>query len=198
VDRSLVAPGRDGRPGAKIPYGRAQRVRRVASVRHDPARDGRQKGQKIKALWGLAGLSGGERKAQSPTTCVGNGMGLGAKTALASAKSFIAAPPFTAPAALWCARMTVPSMKTMPNSGQLAAFAASNRRSQTPSLDQRRKVWAALHHGPNSAGMARHLAPFCMRQTMASKVWRRLESSRPVCGRTLSIKGSSALHWASV
>src|ERR671929_101531 len=40
VDRSLVAPGRDGRPGAKIPYGRAQRVRRVASVRHDPARDG--------------------------------------------------------------------------------------------------------------------------------------------------------------
>ena len=94
--------------------------------------------------------------------------------------------------------MTVPSMKTMPNSSQFAAFAASKRRSQTPSLDQRRKVWAAIHHGPNSTGMARHLAPFCMRQTMASKVWRKLDSSRPVCGRTASITGSNAVHWASV
>jgi hypothetical protein len=35
------------------------------------------------------------------------------------------------------------SMKTMPSAGQPATLAASKRRSQTPSLDQRMKVWAA-------------------------------------------------------
>jgi hypothetical protein len=149
-------------------------------------------------LWRLAGLPGREGKTQSLAPRVGNGMGLGAEAALAPAKRFMAVPPFTAPAALWCARMTVPSMKTMPSSGQFVALATSTRRSQTPSLDQRRKVCAAIHHGPSSAGMARHLAPFCMRQRMASTVRRRLDSSRPVCGRTASIKGSIALHWASV
>ena len=101
VHGSLVAPGRDGRPGAQLPHGRAQRVRRVAPIRHDPARDRWQKGQEIEALWGLAGLSGRESKTQSPATCVRNGMGLGAEAALASAKGFIAVPPFSAPAALW-------------------------------------------------------------------------------------------------
>jgi hypothetical protein len=149
-------------------------------------------------LWRLAGLPGGESEAQSPTSRVRNGMGLGAEAALASAKRLAGVPPFTAPAAFWCARTMVPSMKTRPSSGQLAVLARSKRRSQTPSLDQRRKVWAAIHHGPSSAGMARHLAPFCMRQTMASKVRRRLESSRPVWGRTSSIKGSIAFHWTSV
>jgi hypothetical protein len=90
------------------------------------------------------------------------------------------------------------SMKTMPSAGRPAALAASKKRSQTPSLDQRMKVWAAIHQGPNSEGMARHLAPFCMRQTIASTVRRRFVSSRPVWGRTASIKGSIALHWTSV
>jgi hypothetical protein len=147
-------------------------------------------------LWRLAGLPGGEGEAQSPTPRVRKRVGLGSEAALASAKRFAVVPPFTAPAAFWCALMMVPSMKTRPSSGQLAVLARSKRRSQTPSLDQRRKVWAAIHHGPSSAGMARHLAPFCMRQTMASKVRRRLESSRPVWGRTASIKGSIAVHWA--
>jgi hypothetical protein len=173
-------------------------VRRVAPIGHDPAGDGGQKREEIEALWRLAGLPGGEGEAQGPTSRVRKGMGLGAEAALASPKRLAGVPPFTAPAAFWCARMMVPSMKTRPSSGQLAALARSKRRSQTPSLDQRRKVWAAIHHGPSSAGVARHLAPFCMRQTMASKVRRRLESSRPVWGRTASIKGSIALHWASV
>ena len=41
---------------------------------------------------------------------------------------------------------------------------------------------------------ARLLAPFCMRQTIASKIRRRSESSRPVCGRAASIEGSIAFH----
>ena len=157
-------------------------------------------------MWRLARLPGRERKAQRATPRIGNGMGLGAEAALAAAERFVVrarwlgwvVPLFAAPAAFWCARMMVPSMKTMPSAGQPATFAASKRRSQTPSLDQRMKVWAAIHQGPNSAGMARHLAPFCMRQTIASTVRRRFVSSRPVWGRTASIKGSIALHWTSV
>src|SRR5215217_388025 len=198
VDGSLSAPGRDGRSGAQLPDRRSQRVRRVATIGYDPAGDGGQKLEEIEALWRLAGLPGGEGEAQGPTSRVRNGMGLGAEAALASAKRLAGVPPFTAPAAFWCARMMVPSMKTRPSSGQLAVLARSKRRSQTPSLDQRRTVWAAIHHGPSSAGMARHLAPFCRRQTRASKVRRRLESSRPVWGRTASIKGSIAFHWTSV
>jgi hypothetical protein len=181
-------------------------VRRVAAIRDHPAWNGRQKGQKVEALWRLACLPGRESKAQSAATCVGKGVGLGAEAALAAAERFVVcarwlscvAPLFAAPAALWCARMMVLSMKTMPSAGQPAALAASKKRSQTPSLDQRMKVWAAIHQGPNSTGMARHLAPFCMRQTIASNVRRRFVSSRPVWGRTASIKGSIALHWTSV
>ena len=57
-------------------------------------------------------------------------MGLGAEAALAAAERFIVrarwlscvVPLFAAPAALWCARMMVLSMKTMPSAGQPAAF----------------------------------------------------------------------------
>src|SRR5215212_2850329 len=154
VDGSLIAPCRDGRSGAQFPYRRAQRVRRVAAICHNPAWDGGQKVEQIEALWRLAGLPGGEGEAQGPTLRVRKCVGLGAETALASAQRLAGVPPFTAPAAFWCARMMVPSMKTRPSSGQLAAMARSKRRSQTPSLDQRRKVCAAIHHGPSSAGMA--------------------------------------------
>src|SRR3712207_2106499 len=137
------------------PYG----VRRVAAIGHDPARDGGQESQQVERLWRLAGLPGGQSETQSAATGVRKGMGLGAEATLAAAERFVV-PPFFAPAAFWWARMTVASMKTMPNSGRPAALAASKKRSQSPSSDQRRKVCAAIHHGPSSAGMARHLAPF--------------------------------------
>jgi hypothetical protein len=35
-----------------------------------------------------------------------------------------------------------------------------SRRSQTPCFAQRMNNCAASHHGPSSAGMLRHLAPF--------------------------------------
>jgi hypothetical protein len=163
-------------------------VRRGAAIRHHPAWNGRQKGQKVKALWCLTHLPRREGETQSAATRVGKGVCLGAEAALAAAERFVVrarrlgcvVPPFAAPAAFWCARMMVLSMKTMPSAGEPAALAASKKRSQTPSLAQRMKVWAAIHQGPSSAGMARHLAPFCMRQTIASKVRRRFVSSRPV------------------
>src|SRR3954464_8591815 len=62
VDGSLIAPGGDGRSGAQLPDGRAQRVRRGAAIYHNPAGDGGQKVEEIEALWRLAGLPGGESK----------------------------------------------------------------------------------------------------------------------------------------
>jgi hypothetical protein len=60
------------------------------------------------------------------------------------------------------------------------------------------KVWAAIHHGPSSAGMARHLAPFCKRRTIASIVRRNQRIGRGAQGRTWSSKGSRADHCSSV
>src|SRR5918998_6090916 len=89
-------------------------------------------------------------------------------------------------------------MKTMPNSGRLSALAASKNRSQTPSLDQRMKIWAAIHQGPSSAGSARHLAPFACRHRIALMVRRRSDGGTLACGRQDSTKGSSTAHCASV
>ena len=76
-----------------------------------------------------------------------------------------------------------------------------------PSFDQRMKSWAALHHGPGSAGIARHLAPFrCRqtiapfrcRQTIAPIVRRRSRGGVLPLGRAASTSGSSAAHRSSV
>ncbi len=152
VDGSLIAPCRDGRSGAQLPSRRAQRVRRGAAIGHTPAGDGGSKVEESEALWRLAGLPGGEGEAPSPTPRVRKSVGLGVEAALASAKRLAGVPPFTAPAAFWCARRTVLSMKTRPSSGPRAALARSKRRSQTPRLDQRRKVWAAIPPGPARLG----------------------------------------------
>ncbi len=45
------------------------------------------------------------------------------------------------------------------------------------------KVWAVIHQGPNSAGRARHFAPFLCRQKMAETVRRRLLGGTLACGR---------------
>ena len=107
------------------------------------------------------------------------------------------------------------------------AFAASNRRSHTPSLAQRMNSRAAIHHdrptmigkadekrcfsfsaakgtariraeGLNSAGTARHFAPFVQRQMIASTVRRRSQGSTFACGRQASTRGSNFAHCASV
>ena len=106
---SFVAPGRDGRSGAQLPYGRPHHVRRVAAIRHDPARDAGQKGQEIEGLWRLARLPGGQGETQSAATGVSNDMGLGAEATLASAKRLMVGtrcvrfviPLFVAPADFW-------------------------------------------------------------------------------------------------
>jgi hypothetical protein len=78
------------------------------------------------------------------------------------------------------------------------AWAASSSRCHTPSLDQRTKSCAARHHGPSSAGTARHFAPFACRQTIAATVRRRSRGGVFPFGRHASISGSRAVHCPSV
>ena len=102
-----------------------------------------------------------------------------------------------APAALGCALIEVPSRNAMPSSTPRAC-AASSSRGHTPSLAHRMKSWAARHHGPSSAGTARHFAPFACRQTIASTVRRRSRGGVLPFGRHASKSGSSAAHRSSV
>lgn len=78
------------------------------------------------------------------------------------------------------------------------AWTAASSRGQTPSLAQRMKSWAAVHHGPYSAGTARQAAPFLCRQMIASIVRRRSRGGTLPLGRTASTSGSRAAHCSSV
>src|SRR3954453_12982124 len=92
--------------------------------------------------------------------------------------------------------MLVPSRNVIP-SWTPRCWARSSRRSQTPRRAQRRKVWAARDHGPSSAGMARHLAPFSCRQTIADSVRRRSFGCVLPWGRHASTNGSKLIQCAS-
>ncbi len=85
----------------------------------------------------------------------------------------------------------------MPSSTPRCCAMASSR-SQTPSRDQRMKVCAAIHHGPNSSGKDRHFAPFWCRHRIAPTVRRRLLGGTLAGGRHASTSGSSAAHRSSV
>src|SRR3954451_16981042 len=93
--------------------------------------------------------------------------------------------------------MLVPSRNVIP-SRTPRCWARSSRRSHTPRRAQRRKVWAARDHGPSSAGMARHLAPFSCRQTIAEIIRRRSWGGVLPLGRHASISGSRSIHAPSV
>src|SRR3954469_5977353 len=92
--------------------------------------------------------------------------------------------------------MLVPSRNVIP-SWTPRVWARSSRRSHTPRRAQRRKVWAARDHGPRSAGMARHLAPFWCRQTIADSVRRRSFGCVLPLGRHASTNGSKLIQCAS-
>ncbi len=92
--------------------------------------------------------------------------------------------------------MFVPSRKTMPSDGS-RSFNRSKKACQTPSFVQRRKSWAAVHHGPRSDGTERHLEPLWWRQNIADMVRRRSRGGVLPFGRTASIRGSQARHASS-
>src|SRR3954464_3848661 len=202
-DWCVGALGRDGRAGADVPDPLAEGVGGVAAVADHPARHVRQTVQQVRRHRQFMGLTGREREGNGTPATVRDHAGLGAVAATRAAERLTAVsllavgPPFSRPAAFWCARKFVPSRKVMP-SATPRSCTSSSRRSQTPRWPQRMKVCAAFHQGPSSPGMARHLAPFWWRQRMASIVCRRLSCGTLQCGRTSLISGSNSAHSASL
>ena len=86
------------------------------------------------------GLAGHEQKRDWKTLSVGPGVDLGREPAARAAKSLVLSPPF-APAAQWCARMTV--LSTICTKSLLPTSASiSSIRSQSPLVVQRRNACA--------------------------------------------------------
>src|SRR5215218_6667697 len=168
-DLLLIALGRDRRTRAHVPDVLAESMRSEAAVAHDPKRRLRQTVQEAGRERQLMGLTRRERETDGAPAAVRDHARLRAVAAARAAERLARvplclAPPFrAAPAAFWCARMVVPSRNAMP-SATPRSCARSSRRSHTPRWPQRLKVWAAIHHGPSSAGMARQVAPFRCRQ----------------------------------
>src|SRR4051794_12058697 len=82
---------------------------------------------------------------------------LGRESAPRAAQRLISVyPPFTAPAACWCARTTVLSMIIHSRSGSRGA---SKTRSRAPFLAQRSNRFQAEPRGPNRSGRSRQGAP---------------------------------------
>jgi hypothetical protein len=181
----------------------AQLVRAVAAVADYPERHPREPAQQPRRQRQLVRLAGGQGESDGAASSVGDDARLGPEPATRAAERLAPVPlprasPFLrAPAASACALIEVPSRNAMPSSTPPSCAAASSR-SHTPSLAQRMKSWAARHHGPCSAGIARHLAPFRCRQTIAPIVWRRSRGGVLPFGRHASRSGSSAAHRSSV
>src|SRR3954470_3338947 len=93
--------------------------------------------------------------------------------------------------------MLVPSRNVIP-SWTPRSWARSSSRSHTPRWAQRMNICAARDQGPSSAGMARHLAPFACRQTIAEIVRRKSFGAVLPLGRHASISGSRSIHAPSV
>src|SRR3954454_11665884 len=164
-DLVLVALGRDRRSRAQAPDVLAKGVAGMTPVRHHPFRHPRQALQERDRMGQFMRLTRRQDEGHRPSEPVGDHARLGpvAPTRAAQGFTLIArlavGPLFSAPAAVWCARMRVPSRTVIPR-WTPRSWARSRSRSQTPRWAQRRKVWAARDQGPRSAGMARPLAPF--------------------------------------
>lgn len=131
----------------------------------------------------------------------GSEMNRGAEAAARAAERLIAAP-FLAPAALWCARIVVPSRKCSVQSSAPAtsasAWSAANTRVQTPACCQRRQRLYTVCQEPYRSGRSRQGAPVARRHKMPFTMIRWSCAGRPVADRCGGSNGSSFAHWASV
>src|SRR3954454_12483914 len=119
----------------------------------------------------LVRLAGREHHRHRLAATLGAEMDLGGEAALAAAQRLGRRGPPFAPAACWCARMTVPATKCSSQSSAPAASAwrwtAARIRSQTPARVQRRKRVYTLGHGPYRSGKSRQGAPVASFHRMA-------------------------------
>src|SRR5215211_4286257 len=119
---------------------------------------------------GFVLLAGREHQRQELAAAFRAEMDLGGDPALAAPERLRRRVPPFAPAACWCARMTVPSTKWTVQSTCPAASAwawtAANTRSHTPARRQRRKRLYSVGQGPYRSGTSRHGTPVASFQTI--------------------------------
>src|SRR5215212_6299163 len=143
--RGFVLPGRDCRTRAQGPDVLAEGVAAQASVRHHPLRHPGQALQERDGLRQFMRLARRQNKGHRPSEPVGDHARLGAVAATRAAQRltlialFAGGPLFSAPAALWCARMLVPSRNVIP-SWTPRSWARSSSRSHTPRWAQRMNI----------------------------------------------------------
>src|SRR5215217_1042085 len=148
----------------------------------------------------LVGLSGCEHHGQRLAAALGAEMDLGGQPALPPAERLLRRVPPFAPAACWCARITVPSTKCSSQSSAPAASAcrwtAANSRSHTPAWVQRRKRVYTVCHGPYRSGTSRQGAPVASFHRIPLRIRRSSWRGLPACRGGSS--GCSRAHSVSV
>ena len=144
----------------------------------------------------VVGFSRGQQQRDRKTLSVGPGMDFGRKPAARTAKSLVLSPPL-APAAQWCARITV--LSTIWTALSLPPSArASNIRSHKPPAVQRLNCRCTEFQLPNSSGRSRQGAPVRVTQKIPSSVRRWSRGGRPRSGPDSVTKGAKNAHSASV
>jgi hypothetical protein len=203
---------RDGVPDTSAPESDAVAATRVALVARGsagtnarPAASGSTDGPPVHQRLEdgrFVLLTRSEQHGQRPALPLGLEVHLRAEAALALAKRLrFWRPPF-APAACWCARITVPSTKWTPQSTAPARSArcwtAAKIRSQIPATRQRQNRLYTVDHGPYRSGRSRQGLPVRSRHRMPLMIRRCSAFGRPVSGFSGGSTGSSRPHSWSV
>ena len=187
-----VLLGRDLRrtaPGADFI---ADGVAVVAFVGQHEVRVGVILGHQIIESGAVMGFSRCQQERDWKTLSVGPGVDLGRKATARAAKSLIFGPPF-APAAQWCARMTVLSTICTPPLPPPSARASSIT-SHSPLVVQRRYCLWIEFQLPSSSGKSRQGAPVRAIQNTASSVRRWSTGGRPRKAPRSITNGSKNAH----
>jgi hypothetical protein len=142
------------------------------------------------------GLARRQQERDWKTLSVGPGMDFGRESTARAAKSLILSPPL-APAAQWCARITVLSTICIASFPPPSARASSSR-SQRPLVVQRRYCRCTEFQLPSSSGRSRHGAPVRAIQKTASNVRRWSRGGLPRKAPVSMTNGSKNAHCSSV
>ena len=147
-------------------------------------------------------LTRSEQDRQRLALPIGLEVHFGRETALAAPQRLgFWVPPF-APAACWCARMTLPSTKWTLQSTSPASSACcwtvAKIRSQIPAARHRQNRLYTVDHGPYRLGRSRQGAPVRSRHKIPSMIRRWSMFGRPRSGFSAGRNGSSRPHSWSV
>src|SRR5215212_10709388 len=157
-------------------------------------------GQQLREHRRLVRLAGREHQGHRLAAALGAEMDLGGEPTLAAAERLLRRVPPFAPAACWCARITVPSTKCSSQSSAPAASAwrwtAARSWSQTPARVQRRKRVYTVCQGPYRSGRSRQGTPVASFQRMPLSIRRSSCRGRP--GFRGGNSGSKRAHSVSL